>query len=1156
MDKENGLTAQKQADDSKYESYYTEALNALRHRYKNNEVSALIGAGFSKNIYKDSPSWDELLYDMVSELYHSEIEDKIQRKKHYFQDQPMNYQDSYKEAVNEIINREGYLDVVSKYIEKKGVREAVEVYIEERMPHIDENKSTLSINNNVINLKDDDFNVHIKLLEGAWDNIYTTNYDKLLEYTANRANKRWNKITKAQELSFSKQAKSIIKLHGDLCDSQFDDFEFDGNCHHRYVISREDYVNYPSEHEAFTQLMRISLLQGTFLLMGFSGSDPNFISWIRWVRDILVLNRTKVAAANEQIDIGNIKIFLIDIASTLPSIEKQLFYKNHNIFYVPLLFPTIKKIIKAEKITDIRELIITFLSYIYDGDSQSYEQIASNDYNSMWQKLSAIYRYSNGKTIDGETIRLLYETKKLNKVVVNVHYQRNFIQNLYEKDKLTTIEIDLLLLALKDASYLLDEFPDLMPKLKNSALTERQKYLYDELIARVTTLRNPIVSTKISDDSSTYEQALRYAFTLDFTKLKSLLAAWSPQGDFCVKKAVFMSLFDRETTKNILLTYIDYAPNVSEQYYATQLLNLFGPNQYQYSTVKYENQRLVNLYEQQRLLIELVVKSEEKLKPYGVVNKVYKFGQYDSEYEDALRVLQFLIDVPLFVSYQSFTIIEPSKWYKVFTQLYKYFPYPTLFYSICSNSADVVKRIGQEYAYDDSLYKSETPKILKRILLAYCNDDTPSWIRSNLLYLSKELLIAVNPSVWERLFMCIWEHYVLKYYDKLDTRDSLSTFASSAIQHMISRKNKICVLQDCLTRVKENTSLTINFLYNLRIRKGVITQETQNVVEDFISKIADIKEFTVAGNIYPILSSNNIKTLSKKLSGFISNRADVPIMALPAICYFVQKSGIDQTPAKSAIINNRKLWGNGIHQSGASPVDYIKITSIQSRLKWRQNEICQVYAKLKDSFNTVVYSKYYKEDKDSSFFPMHYDNLFEEMQLFLQTNANVLQKKESDYEEMVSKVANELNEIRGFVNITEALVSDDDSQVVKGVKALSINIMLNGIGNNMIDVVLLIDRILFKRKEGLATCINYLAYILNTYCKEYELSDESIDKIALIVSIYNKDILQNLNIAIPAATLNFVHIATYLKQKGRNSDSINYWLDMKSSKRFNNLRQA
>jgi hypothetical protein len=50
-----------------------ENLEALRESHLGFEVSVLIGAGFSKNICKNYPSWEALLHDMVAELYKFEI---------------------------------------------------------------------------------------------------------------------------------------------------------------------------------------------------------------------------------------------------------------------------------------------------------------------------------------------------------------------------------------------------------------------------------------------------------------------------------------------------------------------------------------------------------------------------------------------------------------------------------------------------------------------------------------------------------------------------------------------------------------------------------------------------------------------------------------------------------------------------------------------------------------------------------------------------------------------------------------------------------------------------------------------------------------------------------------------------------------------------
>ena len=49
-------------------------LKELREKYHKGLVSVIVGAGFSKNACEHYPSWEELLYDMATELYQDEIE--------------------------------------------------------------------------------------------------------------------------------------------------------------------------------------------------------------------------------------------------------------------------------------------------------------------------------------------------------------------------------------------------------------------------------------------------------------------------------------------------------------------------------------------------------------------------------------------------------------------------------------------------------------------------------------------------------------------------------------------------------------------------------------------------------------------------------------------------------------------------------------------------------------------------------------------------------------------------------------------------------------------------------------------------------------------------------------------------------------------------
>jgi hypothetical protein len=123
-----------------------------------------------------------------------------------------------------------------------------------------------------------------------------------------------------------KRNRNIIKLHGSIRNED-DNYGFDNDIRSHYVISREDYDLYPQKHEAFTQLMRISLLQESYCLIGFSGVDPNFLEWIKWVRDVLERSGDSKKAY---------KIYLIEVGESKTVDDKELFYENFRICKISL----------------------------------------------------------------------------------------------------------------------------------------------------------------------------------------------------------------------------------------------------------------------------------------------------------------------------------------------------------------------------------------------------------------------------------------------------------------------------------------------------------------------------------------------------------------------------------------------------------------------------------------------------------------------------------------------------------------------------------------------------------------------------------------------------------------------------------------------------
>ena len=163
-----------------------ELLKELRRKLHSQHMSALIGAGFSKNVDSELfPSWSQLIYDMAYFLEGKTIETNFSLLPASLQSDKENY---VKNEINHFIEKTGYLELVSLYQKRKGFQESVAHYIEERTPYIKTNKEgkrflfrRIDKGKNDIELTDDKLALHELLINLSWNNIYTTNYDKLLK---------------------------------------------------------------------------------------------------------------------------------------------------------------------------------------------------------------------------------------------------------------------------------------------------------------------------------------------------------------------------------------------------------------------------------------------------------------------------------------------------------------------------------------------------------------------------------------------------------------------------------------------------------------------------------------------------------------------------------------------------------------------------------------------------------------------------------------------------------------------------------------------------------------------------------------------------------------------------------------------------------------
>ena len=115
--------------------------------------------------------------------------------------------------------------------------------------------------------------IHRLLLGLPWKDVFTTNYDTLLERT-DLTEKAYQLVTKADELATATSPR-IIKLHGSFPSQT------------PFIITEEHYRTYPQNYAPFVNTVRQSLLENALVLVGFSGDDPNFLEWTGWIRDEL-----------------------------------------------------------------------------------------------------------------------------------------------------------------------------------------------------------------------------------------------------------------------------------------------------------------------------------------------------------------------------------------------------------------------------------------------------------------------------------------------------------------------------------------------------------------------------------------------------------------------------------------------------------------------------------------------------------------------------------------------------------------------------------------------------------------------------------------------------------------------------------------------------
>lgn len=1155
------------------------------------KLSVVVGAGFSKNASPKFLTWKELLKDMVIEMYGSMARELVEYVKVRGSNKEQRF---WKDFVDQFINEKGYLTIASEYVKRHGYREVIDEYIEARTPLVIEDRDRFYTKLNGTK-HEVDLNTHDQLLAVKWNNVYTFNYDNLLDVVGGaerhkvleeeiieleknvsdidlrlvvieeelgriekvedaksqlkdtfnnkespissgirtnelrvidkksliveqsdlKGKKNINKLAieskkseqnnlyylvqNSFDLSLRKK-QNIIKLHGTVRKAKCEKYGFDNDPRCHYIITADDYENYQEKHEAFVNLMRIALLQDSFCLIGFSGDDPNFTSWLCWVRDIL--DRRSVENKEE-------KVFFIDVSGHPLSESKKLFFKNHYIKHVPLfsdpqeatpskikealnqLFQKLNR--KGKAVKEVQQYTDFWQeynfnppknddSYLYGLKRKMISEVWNNREFNRLPRLELDYIGIKQRVMSDLILRI--KEGKVNEDIAKLFilaFKEFFIP-------LNTVIDNDMLAALPD---LFKPYPDISEELE--LLYLRSLNLTGRNISELTRNR--------TSDAIVYESILNAAFHFDFTSMNQQLNRWNPGGlRWKSGKIALISYFNSKIDSSNSEYEKTSETNIQEYIYFldTKLIATFGKEWTSKSDEFYIihdkerntiGQNLNRLDDNIKHLTKKLSEQKVDLSPRGNTSRTYYLGD-NMSLKYSIQYLQVIIEVGLPLQEVGITHIKKEDWYRAFKNIYTRYPYPCLFYSLqYGGDENFLKRIAEDYVYSNEL-SAIHDEMLSYCLKAYQMPETPNNIKQGILSFTPLFFKKVSPSSWRKDFERIVNTFdLLNRNPNRNIGNPTYNFLYIGLQYTSSQifkikiANKILSLGNKIDHIDNHILIAARSNLNKKFKQRVKV----TYIDQLIETLEQVSQYYVLFNLQDFLSPSQKEKLVAKLVQFNFKSCNEEGM-LEASSRLSQLNLLLARKIERALIENSLLWHNGINYDHEKRYigygrDFIKVSKVQNHISFSRSTVLTIFSKLKESLNSI--KSVLEDGRELFIFKSYWARLVLEMQLFLRVNLPIL-KFEKEFEKVSKLVEETYHQLSKSESIMSSLISNDDYKVREGIQKLVFEVDSFGVQKFISEYLVVVNRIASKANPGLNSCINNFASVMQYHFEDID----------------------------------------------------------------------
>lgn len=939
--------------------------------------------------------------------------------------------------------------------------------------------------------------------------------------------KQWNKnkaeayyvVKKSGDITIS-AGRNIFKLHGSLRDlkERSTKYGFDYDNHTQYIIAQEDYDTYNEKHEAFVDLMRISLLKDSYCIIGFSCDDPNFLLWINWVKDIV----DKEKLGGEGKDTLYNKYF-INVGDESLDEAKSLLLSNHYINVVDLykVYPSAKS--EKERLSaffdEIERMQSThatnreFWEHFNFSQSHSPKEertveydaakidrawnLTKNDELSFFASPSDYYRFFFLEKVRGVIIDQKMDDY-ICKAFAMAANQDNLPLNVIFEDK-------------QKLDYIMD--------VVSSANDVELKQFYDVMTEQWMLLESHW-KTEVSNrsDRNILYQCMTYLFNFDFDNCYKIAKEWKPTGEYykVIQLMIITEQKKRVESADVFACTERQLYN-SDQEYLIALEQLLGFQQFFWvnheASAKFEGllSKIDELTKDNRELLRLrdyfstlknALKKEKKVKPLGYEGRTITFGSSDTITFAAIRILNVLVKLG-FV-----TDRMVSRWFKdknlldVIEKYYTHYPYPCLYYASLSIDKNMSKRVAQLYLNSSSdIIQEVLPDILIKILKA-CGSRNLSDERKNTLYIyASSFIKRVHPNVWAKEFKKLYKTQSLDSQNEREIFTAKYDFAQQALSYSKDNAFKQEIVGGILNRwgnlTHYDNSLLIAATRNIKTLDKTILQQVYHAMahvetEPQVFIIFNLQKFIPKSKFF-----SWVEALDSKLLRYPS--------LIIAVSHVAKKCKRLQRLALQLLEDCPYLWNTGIHDGDSVYVtdslnldidEFEKNVSISG---FAENIVFEVLKKLKDELillDKVVEKKLFRD------WLHDWSPLIHSMKLFVIRHQGFIAEKEN-IDELIEHCDQLYFKLSGQIAFQDKLVHPESYKVEEGISELIDEVRTYGIKHFRLEYDILSDLIMQHKTKALDLCMRHFTWAV-TFPKYHKffVSNNFPQKVSLILRVY------------------------------------------------------